>query len=70
MARFNPKIGGDRIIWAVVILLTFFSILAVYSSTTTLAYKVMHGNTEFYLMKHLGILIFAFLLMYVAHKIN
>ena len=70
MARFNPKIGGDRIIWAVVILLTFFSILAVYSSTTTLAYKVMHGNTEFYLMKHLGILIFAFILMYIAHKIN
>jgi cell division protein FtsW len=70
MARFDPKIGGDRIIWAVVILLTFFSILAVYSSTTTLAYKVMHGNTEFYLMKHLGILIFAFILMYIAHKIN
>lgn len=70
MARFNAKIGGDRIIWAVVILLTFFSILAVYSSTTTLAYKVMHGNTEFYLMKHLGILLFAFILMYIAHKIN
>jgi len=58
---------GDRVIWLVVILLAFFSILAVYSSTGTLAYKTKHGNTEFYLVKHLFILFFGFALMYAAH---
>ena len=38
---------GDRIIWIVVILLSLFSILAVYSSTGTLAYKYQSGNTEY-----------------------
>jgi len=44
--------------------------LAVYSSTTTLAYRTRQGNTEYYLMKHLSILVFGFLLMYLAHKVK
>ena len=47
-----------------------FSVLAVYSSTTTLAYRFKQGNTEYYLLKHIGILIFGFVLMYAAHKIK
>jgi cell division protein FtsW len=58
---------GDRVIWLVVMLLALFSILAVYSSTGTLAYKTKHGNTEYYLVKHLFILFFGFGLMYLAH---
>ena len=58
---------GDRVIWLVVMLLSIFSILAVYSSTGTLAYKYKDGNTEYYLQKHLFILVFGFVLMYVVH---
>lgn len=65
-----PKIKGDKVIWGVVIILSVFSILAVYSSTTTLAYRFKQGNTEYYLLKHLGILVFGFILMYAAHKIK
>ncbi|MBK7213304.1 MAG: FtsW/RodA/SpoVE family cell cycle protein [Bacteroidales bacterium] len=65
-----PKIKGDKVIWGVVIILSVFSILAVYSSTTTLAYRFKQGNTEYYLLKHLGILVFGFVLMYAAHKIK
>ncbi len=61
------KIKGDRIIWAVVLLLTLLSFLAVYSSTGTLAYKYHGGNTEYYMLKHVIILIFGLLLMYLAH---
>jgi len=43
------KIKGDKIIWLVVIILSVFSILAVYSSTGTLAYKYQGGNTEYYM---------------------
>lgn len=58
---------GDRVIWLTVLLLSIFSILAVYSSTGTLAYKYQSGNTEYYLFKHAFILLFGFGLMYFAH---
>jgi cell division protein FtsW len=61
---------GDRIIWLVVIILSVFSILAVYSSTGTLAYKNKGGNTEYYMFKHLIIVMLGFLLMYIAHLIK
>ncbi|MFN9595409.1 MAG: FtsW/RodA/SpoVE family cell cycle protein [Bacteroidota bacterium] len=48
-------------------LLALLSILAVYSSTGTLAYKTQQGNTEYYLLKHLLILFLGFGLMYFAH---
>jgi len=63
------NIKGDRIIWAVVFILSIFSILAVYSSTGTLAYKYQSGNTEYYLLKHASILILGFVLMYLAHLV-
>ena len=61
---------GDRIIWLTVMLLSIFSILAVYSSTGTLAYKYQSGNTEYYLFKHAFILLFGFILMYLAHLLK
>jgi len=70
MFKFFSSIKGDKVIWVVVIILSIFSILAVYSSTGTLAYKYQSGNTEYYLFKHFTILIFGFILMYVAHLIK
>lgn len=61
---------GDRTIWLTVMLLSIFSILAVYSSTGTLAYKFQSGNTEYYLFKHFFILLFGFGLMYAAHLLK
>jgi cell division protein FtsW len=70
MIQIAPKIRGDKVIWGVVIILSVFSVLAVYSSTTTLAYRFEKGNTEHYLVRHLGLLLFGFVLMYAAHKIK
>jgi cell division protein FtsW len=61
---------GDRTIWLIVFILSIFSLLAVYSSTGTLAYKYKSGNTEYYLMKQLFILAFGLGLMYVAHLVR
>ncbi|MBL0343382.1 MAG: FtsW/RodA/SpoVE family cell cycle protein [Bacteroidetes bacterium] len=61
---------GDRVIWLTVMLLSIFSILAVYSSTGSLAYKYQSGNTEYYLFKHAFILMFGFGLMYFAHLLK
>jgi len=70
MVRILGNIRGDKVIWAVVILLSIFSLLAVYSSTGTLAYKYQSGNTEYYMFKHLIILLFGFLIMYVTHLVK
>ncbi|GAB6278210.1 MAG: FtsW/RodA/SpoVE family cell cycle protein [Lentimicrobium sp.] len=69
MEEITKKISGDRVIWVMVILLAAFSILAVYSSTGSLAYKKQNGNTEFYLLKHGGILLVGFILMYLTYRI-
>ncbi len=63
-------IKGDKVIWAVVLLLSVFSLLAVYSSTGTLAYKFKSGNTEYYMMKHFIILSIGLVFMYLAHKVK
>ena len=67
---FFRGIKGDKVIWAVVILLSILSILAVYSSTGTLAYKERGGNTEYFLIKHGGILLLGLFLMYIAHLVK
>jgi len=61
---------GDRTIWMIVFILSLFSLVAVYSSTGTLAYRYKSGNTEYYLMKHLFILLFGIGLMYAAHLVK
>lgn len=63
------RVRGDRYIWLVVFVLSVFSILAVYSSTETLAYRSAGGNTEYYLVKHSVILLFGIVLMYLSHLI-
>lgn len=70
MSALTKKIKGDKIIWVVVILLSTVSLLAVYSSTGTLAYRYQQGNTEYYMFKHFVILIFGLLLMYLAHTVK
>jgi cell division protein FtsW len=64
------KVGGDKVIWSVVFVLYIFSLLAVYSSTGTLAYKYHGGNTEYYMLKQLVILVLGFGLMYLVHRVN
>lgn len=49
------KLKGDRWIWIIVILLSGWSLLAVYSSVGTLAYKEGKG-TELYLFKHFSLI--------------
>ena len=70
MSQEVSHIKGDRVIWMVVIILSILSLLAVYSSTGTLAYKYQEGNTLYYMMKHLIILALGFVLMYLAHLVK
>ncbi len=64
------KIKGDRVIWAIVFILTILSFLAVYSSTGTLAYKYQGGNTTHYMIRHGVFLLLGLALMYFAHLLR
>lgn len=61
---------GDRVIWFVVIALSALGILVVYSASGSLAYRLMEGNTEHYLFKHLALVILSLGAMWVTHKID
>ena len=68
--KINRELRGDRVIWMIVALLAFCSVLSVYSSTGTIAYKMKEGNTTYYLIKQvltLGCGIFFAYLCYLLH---
>ena len=64
------KTKGDKVIWALVVLLTLVSLLAVYSATGSLAYKNYKGNTEIYLFKQIAFIVAGILVIYFAHLVN
>ncbi|MBO9593396.1 MAG: FtsW/RodA/SpoVE family cell cycle protein [Niabella sp.] len=61
---------GDKVIWALVVLLTLVSLLTVYSATGSLAYKKYKGNTEVYLFKQVIFILLGFAVVYFAHRVN
>ena len=63
------KTRGDRVIWAIVIILTLASLLLVYSSTGSLAYR-MSKSTESYLFKQFAFIMLGLIIIYWAHRIN
>ncbi|MBS1681310.1 MAG: FtsW/RodA/SpoVE family cell cycle protein [Bacteroidetes bacterium] len=65
----DQNLQGDRVIWAVVFLLSLISILVVYSSIGTLAYK-RTASTEWLLFKHTGMVVLGLASMWFAHKID
>ena len=70
MEQLLKRTKGDKIIWGVVIVLSLISLMAVYSSTGSLAYRMHKGHTEIYLIKQLGVLMAGILIIYFAHKVN
>lgn len=64
------KTKGDKVIWALVVLLTLVSLLAVYSATGSLAYKNYKGNTEIYLFKQIAFILAGIMVIYFAHLVN
>jgi cell division protein FtsW len=69
MEQLLNKTRGDKVIWAVVMLLTLVSLLVVYSSTGTLAYKLSR-STESYLFKQFAFISIGIMIIYFAHRIN
>ncbi|RYZ54307.1 MAG: cell division protein FtsW [Sphingobacteriales bacterium] len=69
MQQLLQKTRGDKVIWSVVVLLSFISLLAVFSSTQSLAYR-MDKNASYYLVKQLMVLCLGLLIIYWVHRVN
>lgn len=65
----DKNLQGDRVIWAVVFALSLISILVVYSSIGTLAYK-QTKSPETILFKHTLHVVIGLLAMWFAHKVD
>ncbi|HET6245584.1 MAG: FtsW/RodA/SpoVE family cell cycle protein [Bacteroidetes bacterium] len=64
------QIKGDKVIWAIVVLLSIISMLAVYSSISSLAYKSGSTNQEIILIKHAITMLLGLSLMFFVHKLK
>ena len=68
--NFGQRTKGDKVIWALVIMLVLTSLLVVYSATGSLAYKLYRGNTEIYLFKQIAFITIGMAVIYFAHRVN
>jgi cell division protein FtsW len=69
-SEFRKYFKGDAVIWTVIVALSIFSLLAVYSSTGSLAYKYQSGDTSYYVIKHAILLLFGLVIIFLTHKIH
>ncbi|MEP6748053.1 MAG: FtsW/RodA/SpoVE family cell cycle protein [Bacteroidota bacterium] len=65
----GQKTRGDKVIWAAVVVLALVSLLVVYSSTGTLAYRLSKSN-ESYLFKQIVFIAIGIMIIYFLHKVN
>lgn len=70
MSKIFTYLKGDRVIWIIAMLLAAISLLSVYSSISSLAYKHYDGNTLYYLFKHGMMLTLGLVIMYYTHRIR
>lgn len=69
MQQLLGHIKGDKVIWSIVLLLSLFGLLVVYSATGTLAYKV-DKNASHFMVKQLAMLMLGAGLIFLVHKVN
>ena len=65
----DKNLQGDRVIWAVVFALSIISVMVVYSSIGTLAYK-RTASPESFLIKHTMTVMVGLAAMWFAHRVD
>ena len=70
LTKIIKNIKGDKQIWTIILILAVVSLMVVYSSTRSLAYKYRGGNNEFYLLKQLSVLLFGISITFFTHLVD
>lgn len=64
------SLRGDTVLWSVIIMLMLASVMVIYSSTGSLAYRERDGNTMYYLLKQVGLFLGCLGVLHIVSKIN
>lgn len=62
--------GGDSSLWMVILLLCVASILVVYSSTASMAYKELDGDTSHYLRRQIQFVLTGLTVTFFVHRFS
>lgn len=64
----DAKFKGDKVLWSVIVMLMLVSLMVIYSSTGSLAYRERDGNTSYYLLKQAGLFFACFGVLFVVQR--
>lgn len=67
--RIGTIFKGDRVIWGLIVLMMIYSLLAVYSSSVSVAFSRYGGNTTFFLKSQIVLVIFCLFIIVVIHHL-
>ncbi len=67
---FDRMFSGDRALWIIIAFLAVVSLLVVYSSTASMAYRKAGGDTAHYFFSQLKFILLGFFIMVMVHRIN
>ncbi len=67
--KLRQYLQGDKSIWGIVVLLSIFSFLPVYSASSNLVYVVGSGSVFGHLLKHIAIVCVGWIIMYAVHLV-
>lgn len=66
---FGGLFKGDRVVWGLIVVFMIYSLLAVYSSSVSLAFSRHGGDTTFFLKTQAMMLIFCLFIITVTHHL-
>ncbi|MBP7496962.1 MAG: FtsW/RodA/SpoVE family cell cycle protein [Bacteroidales bacterium] len=69
MIKILDKIKGDKTVWLIVVMLSLYSLTAVYSSTGTLIYR-FNKSTEYFFFIQFIIILGGIFIIYITHLLN
>lgn len=70
LSFWNRFFGGDRVLWVIIAILSIASLLVIYSSTASMAYRKAGGDTAHYFFQQLKFIVLGFGAMIFVHKFN
>lgn len=62
-------LGGDRVIWVVVLFLSIYSLLSVYSSSGILVFRNPGTSSTYFITKHTIFLFAGLIMIYLIHRV-
>ena len=68
--KLKSHLQGDKQIWWILGLLSLISVVTVYSSISSLAYRQAGGDTEAVILRHVIFLVIGVVVTYFVHKID